>query len=90
MKLYGEVSSERATKGQGGNEFVNVIITDQSETVRFKANFIIKGDEVEMHTTGVGVLHRNFALLPKGKKQKGKCPVPSNAQHGQIPCPYEH
>lgn len=29
MKLYATITSERASKGQGGNQFLNIVITDE-------------------------------------------------------------
>ena len=32
MKLYAQVSSERASKGQGGNKFLSVMLTVQQDS----------------------------------------------------------
>jgi hypothetical protein len=33
MKLYATIQSERATKGQGGNDYLNINIKDENEKV---------------------------------------------------------
>ncbi len=42
MKLYAKVSSERATKGQGGQEYVRAMINDELGQILF--DVIIKKD----------------------------------------------
>ena len=33
MKLYATTTSERATKGQGGNDYIDIIINDDTKRV---------------------------------------------------------
>jgi hypothetical protein len=33
MKLYATTTSERASKGQGGNDYIDIIITDEKQNV---------------------------------------------------------
>ncbi len=47
MKLYGSVKSERAEKGQGGNEFLDIKVTndERQEIVVIK---IVPGEKVKI------------------------------------------
>ena len=48
MKLYGSVKSERAEKGQGGNEFLDIKVTndERQEIVVVK---IVPGEKVKIN-----------------------------------------
>lgn len=48
MKLYGSVKSERAEKGQGGNEFLDIKVTndERQEIVVIK---IVPGEKVKIN-----------------------------------------
>lgn len=48
MKLYGSVKSERAEKGQGGNEFLDIKVTndERQEIVVMK---IVPGEKVKIN-----------------------------------------
>jgi phosphoribosylamine-glycine ligase len=48
MKLYGQITSERASKGQGGNEFLSVQILDKNQNAILDINVRYKdtGHEV--------------------------------------------
>jgi hypothetical protein len=45
MKLYGTIKSERAEKGQGGNEFLEIEITDDKRQVLAKMKVEPGGDK---------------------------------------------
>lgn len=88
MKLYATVKSERASKGQGGNEYLKIIIrNDRQHCIAY---LTFKPDE----TCDISVIKdikTNFEPVEwigtdddvKGKKQKGeKCDC------GEYPCKY--
>lgn len=99
MKLYATVSSERASKGQGGNEYLAIQVQNEKQekvlTILYSADGLGK-----MYLSKVfGEFHaiRELALktdeeymnelqkLEKGEKQKGeKC---GHAWYGNYPCP---
>jgi hypothetical protein len=81
MKLYGNITSERATKGQGGNKFISI---DLSIGDKIKNNVIAKimldehgflyirnnkGEEKAVFT--IQALDLVEVTNIKGKKQKG-------------------
>ena len=51
MKLYATITSERATKGQGGNQFLNIIIRNenQEELMRVLVNGKGKGKTAHLN-----------------------------------------
>lgn len=74
MKLYATVTSERASKGQGGNEFVNIRLQGAHGTeiadLTFKmdgAGYILRGWTHDNHY----IQHSLNENLTKGKRQKG-------------------
>lgn len=84
MKLYATTTSERATKGQGGNDFLEIDITAEGfEGIPTRANLyrlsISKNDnngglyaELLKYSNHEVIVLDNI----KGKSQKGeKCPV---------------
>lgn len=82
MKLYATTTSERASKGQGGNEFLNITIASGSakdsyifaDIIVDKSGFIYfrNGDkkEIACYTTQDGKLV-DITNMTKGEKQKG-------------------
>lgn len=44
MKLYATTTSERASKGQGGNERLHIDITDESKQIIFTISAQITGN----------------------------------------------
>ena len=83
MKLYATVSSERATKGQGGNTQIVINLRVGSKSRREIANIVLKAEgdrftleyfEVEGTTRPMKkrrILLDSGLLETKGKKQKG-------------------
>jgi len=77
MKLYATTTSERATKGQGGNNYISIILNDENKNplITLRAEningkscniTIVRWDEEKV------ILDGNF--LYKGERQKGdKC-----------------
>jgi len=75
MKLYATVSSERATKGQGGNEFLEIVISGAHQTELITLKLLPNGSGYELQ----GWTHDNHFVqvmieenLTKGERQKGK------------------
>lgn len=74
MKLYANVTSERASKGQGG-EYLDIVITGAHQTELVSLH--IKPDGVNYRLTGW--THDNHRIdvvisenMTKGEKQKGE------------------
>jgi hypothetical protein len=77
MTLYATVTSERATKGQGGNDYLEIVITGAHETELITLKIHPNGSKYELR----GWTHDNHFMqymieenMTKGEKQKGvKC-----------------
>ena len=39
MKLYAKVTSERASKGQGGNEYISILLKNDKQEVLYGLNY---------------------------------------------------
>lgn len=79
MKLYATVSSERASKSQGGQEFVDVIVNDSKKENICQLYVEQREDEIyiEFLDFSSGEKHIFSKELPeelpeKGEKQKGE------------------
>ena len=85
MKLYATVTSERASKGQGGNEFLEIVIMNEEKEQQ--ARFDVTNDEngfildyldyatgeVTRLKRGANTTHGTASRIEtKGKKQKGE------------------
>jgi hypothetical protein len=84
MKLYATTTSERASKGQGGNEFLQINIKDLNEKVFLQIDVIpyetLDGLQYEGKIRGVSndsFIHH----IAKGNKQKGNI----QDEHGDEP-----
>lgn len=83
MKLYGTITSERASKGQGGNEYLDILIRDEEARIIANisvypkddgvANRITLTDAIEWDIDTVAEIKRpqTWEELEKGKKQRG-------------------
>ena len=87
MKLYATTTSERATKGQGGNQFLNIDVFSGGATNNVKilslhiANTIDKFPNASISIEGKAEILE--AIEKKAKKQKGeKC----TAKHWSKNC----
>lgn len=73
MKFYAKVRSERAEKGQGGNEYLDIDITaGNAKNPRMLARLTVRGCENEEGTEGYGLFDEKdtlLAFLPE-KEQK--------------------
>lgn len=73
MKLYATTTSERASKGQGGNEYINGVFTcDEDIVIQVR---ICSYDDENWRlqiTTPEGTSFQTYPKQTKGKKQKGE------------------
>jgi hypothetical protein len=96
MKLYATTTSERASKGQGGNEFLTIEIKAEGfEGIPTRANLyrisISKQENGGLYAELLKYSNHEIIVLDniKGKRQKGKkCPscgiIPDNL--GRCKC----
>ncbi len=93
MKLYATTTSERASKGQGGQKFIEISVNGEDEQIFFKAYITLNKESkplIATYTTK-GVHKSDFntfegycALVDydtKGKSQKGECATGWCAEH---------
>lgn len=82
MKLYATTTSERASKGQGGNDFLDINITNEHKEII--ANIYIKNNKVHFtfpsHYLESKKEHYTYTLNSEllqqiGKSQKGEINV---------------
>ena len=74
MKLYATVTSERASKGQGGNEYVDIDLQGEGGVLLARFVFMVNEDEtsgkkyllVRDESVGTG----NIEVRTKGNEQK--------------------
>lgn len=83
MKLYATVTSERASKGQGGNKYLNFEITvgeeDEKQTILYGMVERTENEKEDIYVLWNGDLQADKIIIPKGKKQKGEkqcCTIP--------------
>jgi len=69
MKLYATVTSDRASKGQGGNEYIEIVLKNEDKI----DEYVIRWTPEALTVCGA---HDNDYLLnipqTKGEKQKGE------------------
>jgi hypothetical protein len=75
MKLYATTTSERASKGQGGNDFVKIHIYNakQQEICRLYVTPTLEGEKIELWE--LNDKKTEFITIQsneKGEKQKGE------------------
>lgn len=70
MLHYATVESERATKGQGGNEYIHITLQDEKKKPVYFIGFWGHTLVVEDITTGQELLRVEQKI---GKSQKGEC-----------------
>lgn len=71
MKLYATTTSERASKGQGGNKFINIELSRGSvkdSVLTYQIHF--QSDYIRLVDSRTGKIL--FAENTKGKSQKGE------------------
>lgn len=82
MKLYATVTSERASKGQGGNERVEAEIRDEEKQIAV-VRAIPDGTNTRIYVRILGSIdfEKTFSVSTgKGEKQKGEC----NGRHESV------
>ena len=82
MKLYATVTSERASKGQGGNEYLDIAVTDDNEEQIARMRIYPKKDNIGEFTDVIIEFSEHLyvnghhwlddEVTGKGKKQKGE------------------
>lgn len=74
MKLYAITTSERASKGQGGNEFIEILICGEDKEPVYQIDINKHGEFTVKYFGDVDYLLRLVGdIETKGKKQKGEC-----------------
>lgn len=88
MKLYATATSERASKGQGGNDYIDIDLQGEGGELVARFVFMINGAEdidkkhyilVQDPNIGayekmrVALAPKNYKATLKGEKQKGEC-----------------
>lgn len=71
MKLYATITSERATKGQGGNEYIEIEIKDAAQRPFLILRTIPDGT-LNRTTLVIDGVARGTFYTQKGEKQKGE------------------
>ena len=83
MKLYATIRSERASKGQGGNQFLDIVIRNEQQEEMMKVEVNGRGREKPRIAIAFDGDKLSFPPQPidtKGKKQKGEVDA-SNCIH---------
>ena len=71
MKLYATVTSERASKGQGGNKYLHVIVTNEDKINVISLNIAPYDSETSKVEGYIGGKRIDLDIpTPKGNKQK--------------------
>lgn len=80
MKLYGTITSERATKGQGGNEYLLIDLLDENQNKFLQihvttAHSHARGEHKNIYIYNpkaeyVAISQTDFIEKEKGKRQK--------------------
>lgn len=77
MKLYATVSSERASKGQGGNEYIDIDISGEKREYLARFVLMVNDDETSgkkyLLTRDWACGNGNIEVRNKGERQKGEC-----------------
>ncbi len=93
MKLYATVTSERATKGQGGNDYIDVNLSaNLMDLIKIKIKQV-SPDEFKLYITNVflgntkQIYYDRYYIAPKlgetikGNKQKDDCEIDDSTEH---------
>ncbi len=76
MKIYAKISSERASKGQGGNEFINVEVLDENQNPILEIKTKPYSENGPTHATikinNEKIIWQGFLKNTKGKKLQTK------------------
>lgn len=69
MKLYATVTSERASKGQGGNKHIAITLQCERNKVEYIIDYTLEGLRVSATTDDGGIIVYEAI---KGNNQKGE------------------
>jgi hypothetical protein len=70
MKLYGTITSERASKGQGGNEYLHMTITREVNGERVPVYFVgVWQDNFIVEKIAGSEFDKKIVYQEKGEKQ---------------------
>lgn len=74
MKLYATVTSERASKGQGGNEYIDIDLMGAEGVILGKFVFMVDANDSKKYILVEDNNYHNERLevKTKGEKQKGE------------------
>lgn len=89
MKLYATVTSERASKGQGGNEHLEIKVKDGNQEIIFEMRIIPinTGFEAVGWYQSNGERYFQHFLQGKGERQKGETLTVVNCKaHNEEHC----
>lgn len=67
MKIYGTVKSERAMRGQGGDEYLHIEIFNSKQQVVATVEAIPEGEEKVKIALSEGLIHKEIIATPKNK-----------------------
>lgn len=90
MKLYGTITSDRASKGQGGNEFLSFEFTvgeeDEKQTILYGMIERQKTADADVYLLWNGDIQADKITIPRrGKQQKSEI-LPRSRQFKNWPC----
>lgn len=79
MKLYANVTSERATKGQGGNDFIDIVVKgeDQKNILELKITPHDNHYKITGYAINGGNLRSESYISYEVRKEKNVCTFPS-------------
>lgn len=76
MKMYANVSSERASKGQGGNKYIEIILTVETENRRENVGrMLLEEHEGSYNLSYFSEADGEYGVIDtveKGKRQQGE------------------
>jgi len=101
MKLYATTTSERASKGQGGNEYLEIVVTGEDKKPFLEMKITPKGDHYDISGYVMQAEHApnrrseqffKYEVLTKGEQKKGEltetCGHPRNSAQCSDCIPY--
>lgn len=92
MKLYATVTSERATKGQGGNDHINIELRrgHVAQVLVYRIHLTEKSiavlEGLEDRVLWMELSHERMERLQKGEKQKDECKCPKDYHDMFVKC----
>ena len=83
MKLYATVTSERATKGQGGNKYICIDLLNEHKEKIAEINLMPSSLTIRHYANDV---YLDCVDLTKGKSQKGEICRNCGKRHNNALC----